>query len=78
MNRFYEGTLPEGYQEAFVVDANDKDSYSKLTTATLLINTSRQIEEIARNSGFPTLSHFNRCFKSYYGCSPWKYRERHR
>ena len=39
MNRFYEETLPEGYQEAFVVDANDKDSYSKLTTATLLINT---------------------------------------
>ena len=52
--------------------------YRLKAAATLLKNTSRQIIEIAGQTGFPTLSHFNRVFKSYYSCSPWNYRKRYR
>ena len=45
--------------------------------AVMLRNTSRQIVDIAGRTGFPTLSHFNRFFKKYYGCSPREYRQRH-
>ena len=45
--------------------------------AVMLKNTSRQIVEIAGRTGFPTLSHFNRSFRSYYACSPRDYRQRH-
>lgn len=37
-NRFYEETLPEGYREAMVVDAGNRDLGSRLTKATALAN----------------------------------------
>lgn len=52
--------------------------YRLKAAATLLKNTSRQIIDIAGQTGFPTVSHFNRLFKSYYSCSPWNYRKRYR
>ncbi|MBP5729240.1 MAG: DUF3267 domain-containing protein [Clostridia bacterium] len=36
MNRYYEGKLPEGYSEAFVVDANDKKQGMKFQIAAIL------------------------------------------
>ena len=50
------------------------NSYRLKAAATLLQNTSRQILDIAVQTGFPTLSHFNRSFKKQYSCSPWNYR----
>ena len=52
--------------------------YRLKAAVTLLKNTFRQIIEIAGQTGFLTLSHFNRVFKSYYSCSPWNYRKRYR
>ncbi len=37
MSRFFEETLPEGYTEAFVVDANDKKSSLKIRIASLIV-----------------------------------------
>ena len=54
------------------------NTYRLKAAATLLKNTSNQIIEIAGRTGFPTLSQFNRLFKSYYGCSPLAYRKRDR
>ena len=50
------------------------NTYRLKAAATLLQNTSKQVIEIAERTGFPTLSHFNRLFKAYYGCSPLVYR----
>lgn len=41
----------------------------------LLINSKHSITEICYMSGFTSLSHFLRCFKTAYGTSPKKYRE---
>ena len=54
------------------------NTYRLKAAATLLKNTSNQVIEIAGQTGFPTLSHFNRLFKSYYACSPLAYRKRGR
>ena len=42
----------------------------------LLINSKKSVTEICYMSGFTSLSHFLRCFKSAFGTSPKKYRER--
>ncbi|MFA6567649.1 MAG: AraC family transcriptional regulator [Victivallales bacterium] len=47
----------------------------KAATA-MLTSTSRSILEIASDSGFPTLSNFNRLFKARFGKSPRDYRKR--
>jgi len=54
------------------------NTYRLKAAATLLKNTSKQVIEIAGQTGFPTLSHFNRLFKAYYGCSPLACRNRDR
>ena len=48
----------------------------KINYAALLLNTSdKPIAEIAELSGFTNLSHFNRCFKIQYNCTPREYRK---
>ena len=43
--------------------------------AALLKTTTLSAGEIADRSGYPTIEHFNRTFKKYYGMSPNKYRK---
>lgn len=45
--------------------------------AVMLVSTDNSILDIALNSGFPTLSNFNRQFKSKFKCSPSHYRHNH-
>ena len=48
----------------------------KINYAALLLKTSDDsIAEIAELSGFTNLSHFNRCFKNQYNCTPREYRK---
>lgn len=48
----------------------------KVNYAALLLNTSESsIAEIAELSGFTNLSHFNRCFKTQFNCTPREYRK---
>ncbi|MCI6995217.1 MAG: AraC family transcriptional regulator [Eubacterium sp.] len=42
----------------------------------LLITTDQSVTEIAMNSGFSSISSFNRTFKSLKGCSPTVYRNK--
>ncbi len=41
----------------------------------LLLNTEDNINEVAYQSGFDTVSHFIRCFKKQYGLPPQQYRQ---
>lgn len=41
----------------------------------LLINSDTPIKEISDEEGFSDLSHFYRCFKQFYNCSPVEYRK---
>ena len=46
------------------------NTYRLSAAVTLLRNTDKQIIEIAAQTGFPTLSQFNRLFKKHFGTSP--------
>ncbi len=39
-----------------------------------LIETNMKLYEIAENTGFQTFSYFSKCFKTFYGKSPYEYR----
>ena len=41
----------------------------------MLLNTNKQVVQIAMECGFDNLSNFNRQFKKNAGCSPLKYRK---
>ena len=41
---------------------------------TLLLESSRKIQDISETVGFQDVAHFSRIFKSYVGCSPKEYR----
>ncbi|MFS0727449.1 AraC family transcriptional regulator [Paenibacillus sp. 1P07SE] len=43
----------------------------------LLVHTSHSLKEIAQRSGFGTLNHFSRTFKTYEAISPMEYRKRY-
>lgn len=46
----------------------------KLNYAALLLHTTpASIAEVAKCSGFDNLSHFNRCFKKHFNCTPREY-----
>ena len=44
---------------------------------TLLEETGRKVQDISEEVGFQDVAHFSRIFKTYTGCSPKEYRERH-
>lgn len=49
---------------------------SRLSYSVRLLQFSQKtISEIATESGFPTITYYNRCFKSSYGVSPSQYRQ---
>ncbi|MBD3319934.1 MAG: helix-turn-helix domain-containing protein, partial [Chitinivibrionales bacterium] len=39
-----------------------------------LVETTEDIQQIARSSGFGSLQHFSNAFKGHYGMAPTKYR----
>ncbi len=52
-------------------------THKRLEHAKLLLTTStKNISEIAYDSGFKNLSHFSRIFKENYGSSPLQYRNK--
>ena len=53
------------------------NAYRLKIAVSLLKNSREQIMDIALETGFPTLSHFNRVFKKEYNCSPRDFRKNH-
>ncbi|MBR7120526.1 MAG: helix-turn-helix transcriptional regulator [Lentisphaeria bacterium] len=53
------------------------NAYRMKVAMSLLKNSNLQVVNIAYQSGFPTLSHFNRVFKKEMGCTPVEYRKTH-
>ena len=51
------------------------NSYRLKVALAWLKNSQEQIVQIALKSGFPTLSHFNRVFKTEFGSTPSEYRQ---
>lgn len=43
----------------------------------LLMNQDMRISEVAMDSGFQSITHFNRVFRKYAGCSPSEFRKNH-
>ena len=51
------------------------NSYRLKVAPAWLKNSQEQIVQIALESGFPALSHFNRVFKAEFGAAPGEYRQ---
>ena len=64
------------FKEHFYLTFSNYVNHLRMTHAKKLLETTElSITEVALDSGFPSVSHFIRSFKSSYGCSPLKYRK---